>query len=1217
VGLSSISTRPRWPSEFSFDHITTFDGLSQSTVYTVVQDRFGLMWFGTADGLNKYDGYEFTIYSHDDDSPGSLSGDSIFALVEDQSGQLWVGTEGGLDRYDWQTDSFNHYRHQENTPNSISHDTVRSILEDNEGTLWVGTEFGLNRYDPTTDTFTSFFRGTSINPGSISNVITTLYEDRQGRLWVGTLDGLLIFDRQSETFSYPDLNLQTKRWILRIAVTALLQDNSGALWIGTDGHGVLRLDEGWTSLDRFEHDPSNPLSLSDNRVWTIFEDSSDQLWLGTDNGLNWFDERREKFQIVRSQHLNPNSLSHDVIYSIFEDHSGVVWIGTGAGGINRLDLFSQRFDHYYSDPENPFSLPDDMVLSIYLDHDNILWVGTEQGLTGFERTTGNINAYRNLPTDPFSLSGSRVLAIAEDQTGNLWIGTENGLNRFENISRTFTHYQNDILDPTSLTHNSVTSLCVDHNGVLWVGTSGGGLNRFQRGANIFRRYFVNRSTPANQRASVISIMDDRQGQLWVGTDGDGLYRFDALRENAVSFRHDPSDPDSISHDRVYSIYEDSSGVIWIGTFRGLNRYEPESQSFSQYRERDGLPSDVVYGILEDKQGALWLSTSNGLARFDPQTETFRNFDMQDGLQSNEFNPNAYFGSSTGELFFGGVNGFNSFTPEQVVTDPFVPPITLTSLTQGGEAMDITPAMEVVEEITITWPNNYFEFEYSALSFSQPQKNNYAYYLDNFDDDWNFVGTQRFGRYTNLPGGQYTLHIIGSNHDGVWNDIGLSIGVTVVPPFWQTWTFRISASLFVLLVVAVGYRYRLKSVETRSRKLEEIVNERTSEIERRRQELEALYRADEEMHRHLELDQVLKALVDVAIEILEAEKCSVLVKDPNSQRLEMVFSRGFSASTQEILASDSYAVMASKVAQQRRPAMVLDVENDPRMLDEPPELRLALKQEDVCSLMYIPILLEDETFGLFNVCYLAPFAFGDDEIRLFSALAQRAALAIENAQLYERTQELAILEERSRLARDLHDAVTQTLFSASLIAEALPELWKMDEEQGWQLLRDLRQLSRGALAEMRSLLVELRPSALVEADLGDLMRQLADAIIGRKGIVIEVQTKGECQVPDDVHVALYRIAQEALNNIVKHAEADRATISLESHHMVAQDGRDCQVVLSIEDDGCGFDPAEMPAERMGLHILKERAEAVGARLQLESVMSKGTKIQVVWEGTLDG
>jgi two-component system nitrate/nitrite sensor histidine kinase NarX len=332
---------------------------------------------------------------------------------------------------------------------------------------------------------------------------------------------------------------------------------------------------------------------------------------------------------------------------------------------------------------------------------------------------------------------------------------------------------------------------------------------------------------------------------------------------------------------------------------------------------------------------------------------------------------------------------------------------------------------------------------------------------------------------------------------------------------------------------------------------------------------------------------------------------------------MVFSRGFSESSQSILASDSYAGIATKVAQQRRPAMVLDVENDPRMLDEPPEFRRVLEQEGVCSLMYIPILLEDETFGLFNICYLSPFSFGDDEIRLFTALAQRAALAIENAQLYERTQELAILEERSRLARDLHDAVTQTLFSASLIAEALPELWKMDEEQGWELLHDLRQLSRGALAEMRSLLVELRPSALVEADLGDLMRQLADAITGRKGIQIEVRTEGECQVPDDVHVALYRIAQEALNNIVKHAEADKATISLETHSLGAQKDRNCQVVLSIEDNGCGFDPTSIPAERMGLHILKERTQAVGARLQVESVIRQGTKIKVVWEGTLDG
>jgi signal transduction histidine kinase len=591
--------------------------------------------------------------------------------------------------------------------------------------------------------------------------------------------------------------------------------------------------------------------------------------------------------------------------------------------------------------------------------------------------------------------------------------------------------------------------------------------------------------------------------------------------------------------------------------------------------------------------------------------------MRDGLQSNEFNPNAYFASTSDELFFGGVNGFNSFAPEKVGSNPYVPPITLTSLTQGGEHFELVPAMEIVDEITITWPNNYFEFTYSALSYSQPGKNQYAYYLENFDDDWNYVGTQRFGRYTNLPGGEYILHVIGSNHDGIWNEIGVSIAVTVVPPFWQTWAFRIGASLLVLLTIGVGYRYRLKSVENRSRQLEEIVNQRTGEIERRRQELEALYRADEKMHRHLELDQVLRALVDVAVEILRAEKCSVLVREPHNNKLEMVVSRGFTDASERLLGIDSQTGMADRVSDTGRPALVLDVDNDPRMIDEPQEFLRALNREGVKSFMYIPILLESETFGLFNVCYLTPFAFGDDEIRLFSALAQRAALAIENAQLYERTQELAILEERSRLARDLHDAVTQTLFSASLIAEALPELWQMDEEQGWQLLTDLRQLSRGALAEMRSLLVELRPAALIEADLGDLMRQLADAVIGRKGIQIEVNVDGDCQVPDEVHVALYRIAQEALNNIVKHAEATRATICLETEEQTRIGHLPCKVSLTISDNGRGFIQEEIPPETMGLHILKERAEAVGAALLLESVIAEGTSIQVIWEGSMDG
>ena len=403
----------------------------------------------------------------------------------------------------------------------------------------------------------------------------------------------------------------------------------------------------------------------------------------------------------------------------------------------------------------------------------------------------------------------------------------------------------------------------------------------------------------------------------------------------------------------------------------------------------------------------------------------------------------------------------------------------------------------------------------------------------------------------------------------------------------------------------GYRLRIRSVEARSRELESQVEERTREMEQRTQELAALYRADEEMYRHLHLDQVLQALVDVAVDILRADKSSVMVWDEGRERLVMRIARGFNS---EAMAHLSFALgegVVGRVAANGEPVIVGDALTDPRREGERAEVLHASDSEGIRSLMHLPIKVGDEVFGVFNVSSAEPHAFAEDEQRLFLALAQRAALAIENARLYEQAQELAVVQERQRLARDLHDAVSQTLFSASLIAEVLPRIWERHPDEGWRRLEELRQLSRGALAEMRALLLELRPTALVEAELGDLLRQLGEATTGRARVpvALEVEEEQECDLPPDVKVALYRIAQEALNNVAKHAGASQVTVGL----CCAPE----QVELCISDDGRGFDPDIIPPDHLGVGIMRERAEAIGATLTVESEVGRGTVVVVVW------
>ena len=1233
----------RVAQRIKFERISIEQGLSQNSVHCILQDSRGFMWFGTWDGLNKYDGHSFTVYRHDLEDPDSLSNNIVRSIYEDRSGALWIGTQGGgLDRFDRETGRFAHYQNDPGDPHSLSGNIVWSIHEDRSGVLWIGTSAGLNRFDRETGRFVRYQHDPG-DPHSLSHdSILSIYEDWSGVLWIGTGGGgLNEFDRENGRFAHYRNDPGNPHSLAGNVVRSIYEDQSGELWIGTYYNGLDRFEResapgaGAGQFIHYQHTPDDPNSLSDDRVRSIYEDQSGVLWIGTYyGGLDRLDRENDQFIHYRNNPNDPYSLSDDRVWSVYEDRSGVLWIGTNRGGLCKSDRSTERFVHYQHDPNNPNGLSSNDVSSVYEDHLGVLWVGTYSGgLNRLIRETERFVHYRNEPSDPYSLSSDVVVSICEDRSGVLWIGTSGGLNKFDRTTGRFERYQYDPSDPHSLSDNRVAWVHEDQSGTLWVGTYGGGLNRFDRETERFSHYQDNPDDPNSLNDTLVrSIHEDEFGMLWIGTD-DGLSRFYRDSEQFTRYRryrNAPNDPASLSNNWVSSIYEDRSGVLWIGTNGGgLNKFDPGREAFTHYREKDGLPNDVICGILEDDQGFLWISTNRGLSKFDPRTETFKNYDARDGLQSNEFIGNACHKSSSGEMFFGGVNGLTAFSPQNVQDNAYVPPVVLTSLTQGGEEVDAGQAVESVTEVTFHWPHNFFEFEFAALSYSQPPKNQHAYMLNGFDKDWNYIGTRRFGRYTNLPGGTYTLRMIGSNNDGVWNEEGTLLRITIVPPFWATWWFRTIAALALVGGAIGGYWLRVRSIQARSRELETQVRQRTSEIERRRQELEALYRADEELYRHLRLDEVLQALVDIAVNILQADKSSLSVwDDDRREKLVVRAARGFrSESLAQMTVAPGDGTTVGHVAATGEPAIVQDTRVDPRFANR----ASITAAEGIRSSMNVPIKIGGELFGVFSVDYVQPHAFGSDEQRLYIALAQRAALPIQNAQLYEQAQELAVVEERSRLARDLHDAVTQTLFSASLIAEALPPIWENDRDEGRQLLAEMRRLSRGALAEMRALLLELRPAAVVEASLGDLLRQLAEAVTGRKDVSVTVTVEGECELPSDVHVALYRIAQEALNNAVKHAQASQVEIGLRCETLIpapstglrtgpspwegegADRGRSggLRVRLCIGDDGCGFDPSRVPPDRLGLCIMRERAQAVGARLAIESEPGHGTQIAVVW------
>ena len=1055
-------------------------------------------------------------------------------------------------------------------------------------------------------------------------------------LWFGTEQGLVSYRPESGEFRHYRHDPKAPYSLSSDLVLSLMEDSAGVLWAGTRGGGINLLPPGGELFSHLRHKEGKPGSLSHDDVRAMYEDRSGTVWAGTEGGgLNRYVRETNQFMRLEHNPADESSLSHNTILTLYEDDSGVLWVGAWGGGINKYARERKPFIHMRLRPGEPDSLRSNHVWGFHQDEHGELWIATLEGLSRLDRWSGELKTYRHHPSDLASLGSSHVQAVYRDSYGVLWAGTDGGgLNRFVEEKNGFIRYLPQEDDPGSLSDDHVTCIYEDRSGRLWVGTTRG-LNRYNRETDDFTRISGGAGGgPRLDQARITSIDGDAQGYLWVGTLA-GLVRYHPDSREVRVYRNDPGNPRSLSEDYILSVYAGSGGEVWIGTGGGgLNRLDSQSGEFRRYYEKDGLPNNVVYGILEDRQGNLWLSTNLGLARFDPTREVFRSFDVGDGLQSNEFNSGAYYQSLQGELFFGGLNGFNAFFPETITDSQQVPPVVLTSLvTNEGHAFKAGELMEA-GTITLYWPDHSIEFEFAALSYLNPEKNQYAYRLEGFDPVWNYSGSRRFGQYTNLPGGSYTLRVKGSNHDGVWNEAGTAVRLVVVPPFWETRGYQIGLLLLLVAGLFSGFRLWVKGVEKRNRQLELLIHERTRilhqrtreleertvESERRSREIEVLYRADQELYRNLQLDQVLQTLVDTAVEILEADKGSLLVWDERHERLVARAVKNFSPETVPRMTFTPGQGLAGWVAVTGEPAIILDAARDPRVS------RTIVDLEGISAFMQVPIKVKGQVFGVFSVDFVRRRELGQGDLQLLTALAERAALAIQNAQLYENTQKAAVVEERSRLARELHDAVTQTLFSASLIAEALPGAWEQDHGDGRRLLQELRQLSRGALAEMRALLLELRPATLAEAKLENLLRQLGEAVAGREGIRVAVSTESVDGMPSEVRVAFYRIAQEALNNVVKHASASRVSIRLQPDPETgsgqpalspqalpeSKNGASRGVVLIVQDDGQGFDPEQIAPEHLGLGIMHERAQTIGAELVVESQPGCGTQITVRWE-----
>ncbi|GAB4344975.1 MAG: sensor histidine kinase [Flammeovirgaceae bacterium] len=834
-------------STLSFKHLSIQHGLSEATVNCIIQDKMGFLWIGTDDGLNRFDGYNFVVY-RTSESENGISNKAITSLLEDSKGFIWIGTHKGLNRLDPRTGKITQFYHNPSISSSIPNDYIVVLMEDERGTIWIGTDGGLCRYHGN-DIFERYLASMT-NPDALENSsIASLFLDSQKRFWVGTWGGgIHLMNRETGIFRrFPHKNPQIPHATIGSNVISIVE-HKGKIWVGTRDGGMDVIDAQKGSVQKYFHQQENPNSLSDNRVIQIFPENDTCFWIATHRGgLNRFNPLKGIFEHFKHDDIDPYSLSSDDVQCIFKDKNQIIYIGTRNGGINIIDEKAKKFTTYQPIRNKPYGLQGNMVWAIYEDSEGEWWIGTNRGLNRLNRYTGECKLYENQPNNPFSLSNNSVNAIIEDSLGRIWVGTwDGGLSIFNKKSEKFERFNTS--NNSSIKSNKIKVLFKDSKGKIWIGFYEGGLGWFDDKNKKFFHYKHNINDVHSISNDIVwGIKEDKKGNLWIATDR-GLNKFDQNTGKFQNFLHIPQNTKTISDNTVWAIHIAKNGHLWASTRDGLNRFIEENGTFVRYTDTYGFKSDNIFGILEDQQGRLWLSTSKGIAKFTPPTDKekpeIKNYDFNDGLQSNQFNIGSYFQNSKGEMFFGGIHGFNVFFPDSIKDNDFIPPVVFTDFQIFNKTVPIaTPdsplkeAIEFTHSIQLSYQQSVISFSFSALSYRFPEKNEYAYKMEGFDKEWNYIGNKRTATYTNLDPGNYTFRVKAANNDGVWNEEGNFIHLEIIPPFWHTWWFRTLIIIILFILILSIYTWRVSEIKRQKRLLEVQVWRRTEELRAEKQMVE--------------------------------------------------------------------------------------------------------------------------------------------------------------------------------------------------------------------------------------------------------------------------------------------------------------------------------------------------------------------------------------------
>jgi ligand-binding sensor domain-containing protein/two-component sensor histidine kinase len=800
-------------------------GLPDNAAFCSMQDSKGFLWFGTYNGLCKYDGYSFTTYQFDPDDATSISGNLITRIFEDDSGTIWVIARGtGIYLFDRNTDKFILFNPMSGSL-SPNYNSSWALNEDKEGKIWTGNDFDgqLIRCDKKNGTLEDYTDSIFANQDANAKEhrgVRTIYKDKYGVLWIGSTSGLhrlnLIPQGQGKpskiTFTSYLHDPNNNRSLAGNNVRSIYEDSTGMLWVSSDGIINLLDPRSGECSKRFKPDPKNLHSIYSTDIWDIVVDKEGNLWVGSDNVLHKLNKERTSFTRYILDPNDPTSFNGTTIIGLFVDHSNILWISTLGGGLEKVDLNQKAIALYRHNPSDIHSLSNNNVSAICEDKTGIVWLGTiGGGLNAWNKQTNTFTHYRNNPLKQGSIGSDSISAILEDREDNLWVGGgKNSIGMLSRLNRktgTFKNYNFKL--PFSNTYgNPVLTLYEDKQGYIWVGSTGG-VSRFNPKTEIWVHYPYD---PKNQEGIsnywTNTICEDNRGNFWLGHNSYALDKLDPKTGKITHYTHNPNDSTSITSSLVKSVFKDSKGTLWFATrYGGLCRLNEADETFTSFTKKDGLLSNTIYCILEDDDSNLWLTTNKGLCCFNPSTRTFTNLDKDEGLQGNQYeirieSAGGCFKGKDGTLYFGGPNGLNVFHPHDLHINTIVPPVVITRFSLFNK---LIPGKNEARQIELNYDQNFFSFEFAALNYRSPVKNQYAYQLVGVDKDWIYSGQQRLAHYTNIAPGTYVFKVKASNNDGIWNEKGTYITIIIHPPWWQMWwAYLLWAVIILSLLYSIYY-----------------------------------------------------------------------------------------------------------------------------------------------------------------------------------------------------------------------------------------------------------------------------------------------------------------------------------------------------------------------------------------------------------------------------